>query len=103
MHVVRFDLIALPTAQVFPFDVGTHWPGEVAGRAMDSYHRWMEVVAPITMTGCPSINVPVGFNAAGLAMGMQIVGRHADDFACLQLAHAYDRETGWSPRTPPSA
>ncbi|TIU31435.1 MAG: amidase, partial [Mesorhizobium sp.] len=31
----RYDLVALPTAQVFPFDVDTHWPREVAGRAMD--------------------------------------------------------------------
>ncbi|HSI19617.1 MAG TPA: amidase [Sphingomonas sp.] len=97
------DFIVTPSAQVFPFDAKLHWPDRIGNRKMDSYHRWMEVVAPITMTGCPSINVPVGFNAAGLAMGMQIVGRHADDFACLQLAHAYDRETGLSRRTPPSA
>ncbi|TGV50912.1 amidase, partial [Mesorhizobium sp. M2D.F.Ca.ET.160.01.1.1] len=34
----RFDLVALPTAQVFPFDVTTHWPDKVAGLTMDSYH-----------------------------------------------------------------
>ena len=38
------DALALPSAQVFPFDVDTPWPGEVAGRAMPTYHRWMEVV-----------------------------------------------------------
>ncbi|TIV55579.1 MAG: amidase, partial [Mesorhizobium sp.] len=52
----RFDLIALPTAQVFPFDVTTHWPRDVAGRTMDSYHRWMQVSAFATLGGCPALN-----------------------------------------------
>jgi len=96
-----YDFVLTPSAQVFPFNADIHWPREVAGRAMDSYHRWMEVVAPITMTGCPALNVPVGFNTAGLPMGMQIVGRPRADFACLQLAQAYDLETGWVRRRPP--
>ena len=37
------DALALPSAQVFPFDVETHWPREIAGRPMPTYHRWMEV------------------------------------------------------------
>ncbi|MDB5673304.1 MAG: amidase [Sphingomonas bacterium] len=99
----QYDFVVTPSAQVFPFDAKRHWPDRIGERGMDTYHRWMEVVAPITMTGCPAINVPVGFNAAGLPMGMQIVGRHGDDFGCLQLAHAYDGETRLSRRTPPSA
>src|SRR5262249_54982528 len=58
----RYDLLALPTAQVFAFDAGLHWPAEVAGRRMDSYHRWMEVTALATMAGCPAIAVPAGFD-----------------------------------------
>ena len=41
---------------------------------MDTYHRWMEVVIGPTLAGLPSISVPVGFNAAGLPMGLQIIG-----------------------------
>ena len=58
----RYDLLALPSAQVFAFAAETHWPGEIAGRKMDSYHRWMEVTALATMAGCPVANVPVGFD-----------------------------------------
>ena len=63
--------------------------------AMDTYHRWMEVVIPATMSGCPAISVPVGFGGNGLPMGMQIVGRNRGELAVLQLAHAYDEATGW--------
>ncbi|MBZ9897829.1 MULTISPECIES: amidase [unclassified Mesorhizobium] len=91
----RFDLIALPTAQVFPFDVGTHWPREIAGRPMDSYHRWMQVSAPATMGGCPAVSVPVGFDARGRPMGMQLIGRPRGDMAVLKAAAAYETTLPW--------
>ena len=98
----RYDYFVLPSAQVFPFDAGIRWPDTIAGRPMDTYHRWMEVVAPVTMTGCPALNVPAGFNNDGLPMGLQIVGRNRGEWDCLQLAHAYDQATGWTRRRPPA-
>ena len=97
----RFDCLVLPSAQVFPFDAGMHWPREVDGRAMDTYHRWMEVVIPVTMSGCPSLSVPAGFNAAGLPTGIQIVAPIHGERTCLELAHAYDQATNWVSRRPP--
>jgi amidase len=91
----RFDVLALPTAQVFPFDVAMHWPREVAGQSMDSYHRWMEVSAPATMAGCPAVNVPVGFDAKGRPMGMQLIGRPRGDLALLQAAAAFEQTVPW--------
>ena len=68
---------------------------------MDTYHRWMETVFPWTLSGCPVINVPVGFNAAGLPMGMQLIGRPRGDLSVLQLARAYERECDWVNRVLP--
>ena len=87
----RFDFLALPTAQVWPFPVEWRWPKEIAGRTMDTYHRWMEVVAPATFAGLPAVSVPVGFNAAGLPMGMQLIGRPRGDMKLLRLARDYER------------
>ena len=99
-HAVRqafekFDFLIAPTAQVFPFDAALRWPKEVGGVTMDTYHRWMEVAIPVTMSGCPALNVPAGFNSHGLPMGIQIVGSNHGELACLQMAHAYDQATGW--------
>lgn len=91
----RYDLLALPTAQVFPFAVGTHWPREVAGRAMDSYHRWMEVSAFASLAGCPVVNVPVGFDALGRPMGMQLIGPPRGDLGVLRAAAAYEATLPW--------
>jgi amidase len=92
----RFDLLAVPTAQVFPFAVETHWPGEIAGRAMDSYHRWMQVASLASMGGCPALNVPAGFDAGGRPMGLQLIGRPRGDLAVLRAAAACEAALPWA-------
>ncbi|MFH5923592.1 amidase [Roseomonas xinghualingensis] len=96
----RFDFLLIPSAQVFPFSADLHWPKEINGRAMDSYHRWMEVVAGATMAGLPSISVPAGFSADGLPMGMQIIGPPRGDREVLRAAAAYEAACPWIGRLP---
>ena len=91
----KYDYLLLPGGQVFPFDASVHWPTAINGVVMDTYHRWMEVMIPGSMSGGPIINVPVGFSHDGLPMGMQIIGKHLADFAVLQLAHAYEQAAPW--------
>jgi amidase len=86
----QVDFLALPTAQVWPFEVTQRWPTQIAGRAMDTYHRWMEVVVIATFAGLPAVSVPVGFSASGLPMGMQLIGRPRGDLALLRLARDYE-------------
>ncbi len=87
----RFDVLALPSAQVWPFDAALRWPSHIAGREMDTYHRWMEVVIYATFAGLPCISVPAGFGAAGLPMGLQLIGRPQGDAELLRLAHVYEQ------------
>ena len=97
----RYDYFILPTAQLFPFAVEIHCPQEIAGKKMETYHEWMKVVLPITMSGCPALAAPAGFNAEGLPIGIQIVGPNQADLSCLQVAYVYDTATGWAARRPP--
>ncbi len=98
----QHDFLALPAAQVWPFDIGERWPRQIAGRAMDTYHRWMEVVIYATFAGLPCISVPTGFNAAGLPMGLQLIGKPQDDAGVLRLATAYEQAIGdWLAVQPP--
>ena len=97
----RFDAIILPTAQVWPFPADWRWPEEIAGRKMDTYHRWMEVVVPASLIGLPALSVPVGFSPAGLPSGMQIIGRSGDDAGILAIGQAYHRATEWPQKRPP--
>ena len=97
----RFDFLVLPTAQIFPFDAKLHWPREIAGKAMDTYHRWMEVVIPGTLAGVPVLAVPAGFGPGGLPIGLQILGRAQADLAVLQLGHGYEKASNYTARRSP--
>ena len=98
-----YDFLMLPTAQVFPFPKTTPWPSEIDGRAMDTYHRWMEVVIGGSLAGIPVINVPAGFDAGGRPMGMQVMGPFARDREVLEFALAYEQITDHLARRPEMA
>ncbi len=95
------DHLVLPTAQLFPFDATLDWPHEVAGRAMSSYHRWMEVCALATLVGAPALAMPAGLSADGLPIGLQVISRPRDDDALLDLAAAWEEVTEHHLRRPP--
>jgi amidase len=97
----RYDAVVLPTAQVWPFPADWRWPQQIAGRAMDTYHRWMEVVVPASLIGLPALSVAVGFGAEGQPSGMQIIGRSGDDAGVLAIGQAWHRATDWPGRRPP--
>lgn len=97
----RYDALVLPSAQVWPFPVDWRWPEEIAGRKMDTYHRWMEVVIPASLIGLPALSVPVGFSDRGLPMGMQVIGRSGGDMGVLGIGQAWHRATEWPQRRPP--
>ncbi|MFC6686584.1 amidase [Jhaorihella thermophila] len=95
-----FDALVLPAAQVWPFDVDLPWPTEIAGRAMDTYHRWMQVVVPVSLIGLPCLAAPAGFGKNGLPMGVQMFGRRGSDADLLAIGAAWHEATGWPQRRP---
>jgi amidase len=96
----RYDLLALPSAQVFPFPADIHWPQSINGRSMDTYHRWMEVTIGGTLAGLPVVNLPAGFDDEGRPMGIQFLGPVARDREVLEFALAYEAATDYLDRWP---
>ena len=93
------EYLLLPVSQVVPFSVKEPYVTHINGIEMDTYIDWMKSCYVISVTGLPAISVPCGFTPEGLPVGVQIVGRHQDDFGVLQLAHAFEQETGfWKTR-----
>ena len=76
-----------------PFDVNVPYPTEIAGTTMTTYIDWMRSCWYVTMMSNPAISVPAGFTSSGLPVGLQIVGRHRDEWSVLQLAHAFEQAT----------
>jgi amidase len=96
-----YDFLILPTAQVFPFDIDLHWPQEIVGRSMQTYHEWMKGTLLVSMSGCPALAAPAGFSERGLPIGIQIIAANRQEFACLQLAQAYENMSPANRRASP--
>jgi amidase len=95
----RYDFFVLPTVQVPPFSIDQPYPTEIEGVAMETYIDWMKSCYYISIVGNPAISVPCGFTTEGLPLGLQIVGRHRDDWGLLQMAHAFERAANIGRRT----
>jgi amidase len=89
----NYDFLLLPVNQVPPFDVKKRFVTEINGVKMETYFDWMKSCYFISVLGLPAISVPCGFTAEGLPIGIQIVGRHQDDFGVLQMAYAFQEAT----------
>ncbi len=85
----EYEFLVLPVSQVEPFDVTQEYVTEIEGETMHTYIDWMKSSYYITCLGLPTISVPCGFTKEGLPVGIQIVGRHQQDFSVLQLAYAF--------------
>jgi amidase len=92
--MTHYDFLVLPTVQVPPFEIDLEYVTEIAGQSMETYVDWMRSCYYISMTALPAISVPAGFTPEGLPVGLQIVGRHQDDWGVLQMAHAFEKATG---------
>ena len=85
------DLLITPTMPSPPVEIA-----EGAGRFAVNNRN----TAPFDVLGLPTVSVPCGFTAAGLPIGLQIVGAPFAESTVLALAHAYERETEWHQRRP---
>jgi amidase len=98
----RYDFLVLPSAQVLPFDAREHWPRQIAGQSMRTYHEWMKMALLVSMSGCPALAAPAGFSAHGLPVGIQIVAPIRGERDCLALAYAYEAARGERAPLPPA-
>jgi aspartyl-tRNA(Asn)/glutamyl-tRNA(Gln) amidotransferase subunit A len=89
----RVDILAAPTTPGVAFKHGDK---------ADPLAMYMNDVytIPASMTGLPAVSVPCGFNAAGLPIGLQLIGRALDESTLLRAAHAYEQATPWRQRRP---
>ena len=72
---------------------------EIDGRV--SPLGWMPFTYPFNLTGLPAASIPVGFTAAGLPVGLQIVGRRNNDRTVLAASAALEAAAPWADQKPP--
>jgi aspartyl-tRNA(Asn)/glutamyl-tRNA(Gln) amidotransferase subunit A len=62
--------------------------------------RLTRFTRPVNYLGLPSLAIPAGFTAAGLPVGMQLIGRPFDEATLLRAGAAFQRATDFHARCP---
>ena len=91
-----FDFLALPSAQIFPFDKNLQFPKKINDIELDTYHRWLEVFILSSLLELPTITIPAGFNKEGMPMGIQLIGKNKDDLKLFSFAIKYEEAFNFS-------
>ena len=92
-----YDLLLTPTLPITAFPTGSDVP---PGWHSLDWTSWTPYTYPFNMTQQPALSVPCGLTAAGLPVGLQIVGPRHGDATVLRAGRAYESASSWSARVP---
>ncbi|MEE0869024.1 MAG: tRNA (adenine(22)-N(1))-methyltransferase TrmK, partial [Ruminococcus sp.] len=82
------DVILAPTVPMTAFEMG---------RAVsDPSETYLTDICtgPVTIAGLPGVSVPCGFNAKGMPIGMQLIGKSFGEAEILNAAYKYQQAAG---------
>ncbi|HVC21672.1 MAG TPA: amidase [Vicinamibacterales bacterium] len=96
----RYEFFVLPVTQAPPFDATQPYVTDIEGTPLRDYIDWLRSCYYISIVSNPAISVPCGFTPGGLPVGLQIVGRHRDEWGLLQMAYAFEQAAGVAPKWP---
>jgi aspartyl-tRNA(Asn)/glutamyl-tRNA(Gln) amidotransferase subunit A len=88
------DLIVTPTAPTTAFKIGE--------KTQDPLQMYLSDIFTISvnLAGLPALSLPCGFDAQGMPIGLQIIGKPFDEATILRAGHAYEQATEWHQRKP---
>jgi amidase len=78
-----------------------HWEGRNALRIMLGQTRFYCFTPVWNHLGNPAASVPAGFDADGLPLAVQLIGRFGDEGTLLSVAAQLEAERPWADRRPP--
>ncbi len=97
----EFDLLLAPTSPHPAPAIASHTaPVTSKEDAAARFFGRRSYTTPASLTGVPAVSVPCGFTAAGLPIGLQLIGRPFAESTVLSAAHAWEQSAGLSTRRP---
>ncbi|MDO8671751.1 MAG: Asp-tRNA(Asn)/Glu-tRNA(Gln) amidotransferase subunit GatA [Dehalococcoidia bacterium] len=89
----KYHVLVAPTSPSVAFKIGE--------KVANPLHMYLSDVCtiPVNIAGLPAISIPAGL-AAGLPVGLQIIGRPFDEETILKVAYAYEQATKWHKTRP---
>jgi amidase len=95
----RYEALLLPVYLHPPIRVG-EWADLSPAETLDKVIQWIAPCPLANATGLPAIAIPTGFTPEGLPIGVQIVGRPADEATIIALAAQLEAANPWEQHRP---
>jgi amidase len=95
----KFDVLVLPTCMRPAIRIG-EWADLSPEETLQNVIHWIAPSPPFNASGLPAIAIPTGFDANGLPLGIQIVGRPAAEATLIALASQIEAAKPWSQHRP---
>jgi aspartyl-tRNA(Asn)/glutamyl-tRNA(Gln) amidotransferase subunit A len=88
------DVIAGPVAPSVAWRIGEKSADPLANYLADIF------TLPASLAGLPGMSVPAGFDAAGMPIGLQLIGNYLQESRLLNMAHQFQLATDFHTRKP---
>jgi aspartyl-tRNA(Asn)/glutamyl-tRNA(Gln) amidotransferase subunit A len=96
----RYDLLAMATVPIEPFDAGEIGPEWACEPADLRWLAWSPATYPFNLSGQPAVSLPAGVTRSGLPVGLQLVGPVGADGLVLTTARRIEAQLGSLPTLP---
>ncbi len=90
----KYDAILSPVAPTTAPNLGESLSDPLAMYLSDIY------TVAVNLVGIPAVALPCGFDAAGMPIGMQLLGAVWSEEKLVNLAHSYQMHTDWHEQAP---
>jgi amidase len=97
-----YDVVLTPTLALPPVPIGWIYEGEDPWRHLDRMLRFTPFTPIVNVTGQPAVSVPFSRTDTGLPVGVQLIGRPADEATLLRVSAQVERARPWAQRRPPA-
>lgn len=95
------DLIVAPVTPLSPFPWQQLYAHHIDGIEQRNYYEWLSLTYLVTLSTCPALSLPCGYDEAGMPFGLQLIAPLHQDARLLAMAHALEAWWGASFRTRP--
>jgi aspartyl-tRNA(Asn)/glutamyl-tRNA(Gln) amidotransferase subunit A len=85
----KFDLILGPTAPTTAYKIGEKADDPLAMYLGDIY------TVSVNIAGLPGLVLPCGFDAEGMPIGLQLIGKPYDESMLLRAGYTFEQNTGY--------
>ncbi|MDJ0822261.1 MAG: amidase family protein [Paracoccaceae bacterium] len=86
----RYDVLACPVSGIGPLPVEIEYPPEINGIPSRDYLDWLRFAFLATVCSLPALSLPIGFDAKGMPVGVQLIGPPRGEGRLLQIARVIE-------------